>query len=154
MDRLHAGCGDVARPQSQAKFEFMTHRLPVRLDDSQDPLHRMRVYELVEALIPDAFDDAKKVSAEHVTSEIAPQLYAAVVGIEANIGEAYSRSSGKDRALRFEYALGEVRETMSWYNGSRPVLGDEITDDRRTRLEEMRRILLAIIPRERGKTMK
>ena len=84
----------------------------------------------------------------------APQLYASVIGIEANIGEAYSRSSGKDRALRFEYALGEVRESMSWYKGGRPVLGEEVTKDRRDRLEEIRRLLLAIIPRERGKTMK
>ena len=114
----------------------------------------MRVYRLAEALMPDAFEDAKKLSSDNVTSGIAPQLYAAVCGIEANIGEAYSRTSGKDRALRFEYALGEVRESMSWYKGASPILGDEITSDRRTRLEEMRRILLAIIPRERGKTMK
>ncbi|MEP6507233.1 MAG: four helix bundle protein [Gemmatimonadales bacterium] len=99
--------------------------------------------------MPDAFEDAKKLTADPVTSKIAPQLYAAVCGIEANIGEAYSRTSGKDRALTFEYALGEVRESMSWYNGGRPVLGDEITNDRLTRLEEMRRILLAIIRRER-----
>ena len=132
----------------------MAHNVPVSLDDSQDPLRRMRVQNLAEELIPDAFDDAKKLIAEPVTSEIAPQLYAAVVGISANIGEAYSRTSGKERALRFEYALGEVRESMSWYNGGTPVLGAEITTDRRTRLEEMRRILLAIIPRERGKTMK
>ena len=75
-------------------------------------------------------------------------------GIEANIDEAYSRISGKDRALEFEYALGEVRESMSWYKGAKPVLGEEITKDRRNRLEEIRRLLLAIIPRERGKTMK
>ena len=132
----------------------MVHRVPVSLDDSQDPLSRMRVHQLAEELIPDAFEDAKRLSAEPVTSEIAPQLYAAVVGIDANIGEAYSRTSGKERALRFEYALGEVRESMSWYKGGAPILGEEISTERRTRLEEMRRILLAIIPRERGKTMK
>ena len=37
--------------------------------------------------------------AEMITVEIAPQLYASICGIEANIGEAYSRSPGKDRAL-------------------------------------------------------
>ena len=82
------------------------------------------------------------------------QLYASVASIEANIGEAYSRSSGKDRAMRFEYALGSVRESMSWYKSVKPVLGEEVVKDRRNRLEEMRRMLLAIIPRERGKTMK
>ena len=34
------------------------------------------------------------------------------------------------------------------------MLGEERTKERRNRLEEIRRLLLAIIPRERGKTMK
>ena len=132
----------------------MVHRVPVSADDSQDPLKRMKAYQIAEALMPDAYKDAKLLLADGVTQEIAPQLYASVCGIEANIGEAYSRSSGKDRALKFEYALGEVRESMSWYKGGKPVLGEEITKDRRDRLEEIRRLLLAIIPRERGKTMR
>jgi four helix bundle protein len=132
----------------------MAHHLPVSVDNSQDPLNRMRAYQIAESLIEDAFEDAQKLKAEIITVEIAPQLYASVCGIEASIGEAYSRSSGKDRALRFEYALGEVRESMSWYKGGKPVLGVEITKERRNRLEEIRRLLLAIIPRERGKTMK
>jgi four helix bundle protein len=132
----------------------MSHRIPVRYEDSQDPLKRTRLEELSEALITDAFDDAKKLASQLVTQKISPQLYAAVVGINGNIGEAYSRSSGKERALRFEYALGETRESMGWYRGSRPLLGDEVTIDRMDRLEEIRRILLAIIPRERGRPMK
>lgn len=132
----------------------MAHHVPVRYDDSQDPLRRTRLQILAGALMPDAFDDAKKLGAELVTQEIAPQLYAAVVAIDQNVGEAYSRSSGKDRALRFEYALGETRESMSCYRGGKPVLGEEISTDRLNRLEEIRRLLLAIIPRERGKSMK
>ena len=132
----------------------MTHQIPVRYEDSKDPLKRTRLQELSEALMPDAFDDAKKLAAEFVTQKLSPQLYASIVSIDGNIGEAYSRSSGKDRALRFEYALGETRESMSWYKGARPVLGEETTVDRLDRLEEIRRILLAIIPRERGKSMR
>lgn len=132
----------------------MAHHVPVRYQDSHDPLKRTRIQELSEALIPDAFDDAKKLAAEIVTQGISQQLYASVVGIDGNVGEAYSRSSGRERALRFEYALGETRESMSWYKGGKPVLGDEITTNRLDRLEEIRRILLAIIPRERGRSMK
>ena len=132
----------------------MAHHVPVSVDDSHDPLNRMRAHQIAESLIEDAFADATKLKAELITVEIASQLYASICGIEANIGEAYSRSSGKDRALKFEYALGEVRESMSWYKGAKPVLGEEITKDRRNRLEEIHRLLLAIIPRERGKTMK
>ncbi len=128
--------------------------LPVSVGTSHDPLARMRVHELASALIPDCYGDAKAVRADAITQEIAGQLYAAVCSIEANISEGYSRSSGKDRARIFEYALGSVRESMSWYKSSLPILGDLTVNDRRDRLEEMRRLLLAIIPRERGRSMK
>lgn len=131
----------------------MAHRVPVSVDGSHDPLSRMRVFRLAGDLIPDCYGDATLVLANPITKELAGQLYAAVCSIEANISEAYSRSSGKDRAARFEYALGSVRESMSFYKAIKPVLGDTV-EDRRNRLEEMRRLLLAIIPRERGKTMK
>ena len=126
----------------------MAHRTPVSADDSQDPLNRMRVFQLAGELIPDSFGDARLMRAEPITEEIAGQLYAAVCSIEANISEAYSRSSGKDRAMPFEYALGSVRESMSWYKSATPILGATTVKDRRDRLEEMRRMLLAIIPRD------
>jgi four helix bundle protein len=132
----------------------MAHRVPVSVETSHDPLNRMRVYQLAVELVPDAFKDAKLIRSEPVTEEIAGQLYAAVCSIDARISEGYSRSSGKDRARIFEYALGSVRESMSWYRSSKPVLGDLTVKDRRDRLEEMRRLLLAIIPRERGRAMK
>ena len=132
----------------------MAHHVPVSVETSRDPLSRMRVFQLAAKLIPDAFEDAQALRAEPITQEIAVQLYAAVCSIEANISEGYSRSSGKDRARIFEYALGSVRESMSWYKSSKPVLGDLTVKDRRDRLEEMRRLFLAIIPRERGRSMK
>ena len=132
----------------------MAHRIPVSADDSHDPLSRMRVYQLAVALIPDCYADAQLVINGPITKDLAPDLYAAVCSIESNIAEAYSRSSGKERAMRFEYALGSVRESMSLYRSSSPVLGATIVKDRRDRLEEMRRMLLAIIPRERGRPMK
>jgi four helix bundle protein len=132
----------------------MAHHAPVSVESSHDPLTRMRVFQLAAELIPDAFEDAKVLRAEPITEEIAGQLYAAVCSIEANISEGYSRSSGKDRARIFEYALGSVRESMSWYKSSNPVLGEQTVQDRRDRLEEMRRLFLAIIPRERGRSMK
>ena len=109
----------------------------------------MRAYRLGADLLGLAWEDAKALRAEPVTELIAGQLYAAVNSITANLGEGYSRSSGKDRARLFEYALGSTRESMSWYQGGRPVLGDVITS-RLDSLEEIRRILIAIIPRERA----
>lgn len=116
---------------------------------AKDPLFRMRAYQVAADLLEAAWHDAKKLSAEPVTERIAGQLYAAVNSIAANLGEGYSRSSGKDRSRFFEYALGSARESISWYQGARPVLGD-VVPNRLDNLEEIRRLLIAIIPRERG----
>lgn len=125
----------------------MSHTVPVSLETSHDPITRMRVFQLATALMPDAYQDAKLLHADPVTREIAGQL-------EGHIGEGYSRISGKDRARIFEYALGSVRESMTWYRSGKPLLGESTANDRLERLEEMRRLFLAIIPRERGRKMK
>ena len=128
----------------------MSHFGPaISHETANDPLFRMRAHRLAADLLEVAWQDAKTLSAEPVTQRIAGQLYAAVTSITANIGEGYSRSSGKDRSRIFEYALGSVRESMSWYQGARPVLGD-VVRNRLDNLEEIRRLLIAIIPRERG----
>ena len=128
----------------------MSHFGPaISHETANDPLFRMRAYRLASDLLEVAWEDAKILSAEPVTERIAGQLYAAVNSITANLGEGYSRSSGKDRSRLFEYALGSVRESISWYQGARPALGD-VVRNRLDSLEEIRRILIAIIPRERA----
>ncbi|HVF40615.1 MAG TPA: four helix bundle protein [Gemmatimonadaceae bacterium] len=131
----------------------MSHSLRAS-EPSRDPLGRTRVYQLARALVPDCWNDAKTLRAEPLTEAISGQLYSAVCSIAANIAEAYSRSSGRDRARIFEYALGSVRESMEWYRSVTPVIGETTVNDRLDVLEEMRRMLLAIIPRERGRPMK
>ena len=128
----------------------MSHFGPaISHETANDPLFRMRAYRLAADLLNVAWEDAKALSAEPVTARIAGQLYAAVTSIAANLGEGYSRSSGKDRSRIFEYALGSVRESTSWYQAARPVLGD-VVSNRLDSLEEIRRLLIAIIPRERA----
>ena len=67
--------------------------------------------------------------------------------------ERVIRAAQADRARMFEYALGSVRESMVWYQMAQPVLGEAIAVDRLDKLEEIRRMLLAIIPRERGRSI-
>jgi four helix bundle protein len=110
----------------------------------------MRVYRLARELMGDVWSDADKLRNHLVTEKISGQLYAAVGSILANLGEGYSRSSGRDRARFFEYSLGSARESMMWYHAARPLLGQETVRQRLDKLEEIRRLLLAIIPRERG----
>lgn len=114
----------------------------------------MRAYQLAREVMSDVWGDAEKLSHHVVTRQMSGQLYAAVGSILANLGEGYSRSSGRDRARIFEYALGSVRESMMWYHGAKPLLGPETVQKRLDKLEEIRRLLLAIIPRERGKLIR
>jgi four helix bundle protein len=123
---------------------------PVAAATSNDPLFRMRAYQVAKDLLQVAWLDAKTLSGDPVTRKMSGQLYAAIGSISANIGEGYSRSTGVDRARMFEYALGSVREGMAWYEAARPLLGDVVLA-RLNDLEELRRLLLAIIPRERAK---
>ena len=123
---------------------------PVAAATSNDPLFRMRAYQIAKDLLGTAWLDAKTLSDDRITQKMSGQLYAAVASISANIGEGYSRSTGIDRARVFEYALGSVRESMTWYEAARPLLGDVVLT-RLNDLEELRRLLLAIIPRERAK---
>ena len=118
-----------------------------------DSLMRMKSYALAIALVPDAWADACRLSRCVQTRQISAQLYRAVGSIAANIAEGYSRSSGKDRARLFEYALGSARECLVWYELARPLLGD-IVGDRLAVLARIRALLLATIPRERPITIR
>jgi four helix bundle protein len=113
-----------------------------------DPLERMRVYQLAKELLKPSFTDAEVLRAHPLTAEIAGQLYTAVGSIAANIREGYYRSSGKDRARIFEYALGSAGESEEWYQAGESVLGSERTASRIATLREIQRMLKAIIPRE------
>jgi four helix bundle protein len=119
-----------------------------------DPLERMRVYQLAKELLTPAFEDAAVLQAHPLTGEIAVQLYTAVGSIAANIREGYYRSSGKDRARIFEYALGSAGESEEWYDAGEPVLGSGRTELRRKVLRGIQRMLKAIIPRERGRLIR
>ncbi len=119
-----------------------------------DSLARMRSYQLACDAIDNCWEDALALLAHPLTREVACQLYTAAVSIAANLAEGYSRSSGRDRARIFEYALGSTRECIEWYDGSIKVLGEEVVDARRDRLIEIRMLLLSTIPRERTRNIR
>jgi four helix bundle protein len=93
----------------------------------------------------------ERLVAQRGTRPIASQLYRAVWSVSANMAEGYSRTSGRDRARIFEYALGSTREAAVWYRAGRHVLSGDILDRRSAALAEIRRLLLVMIPVERSK---
>ena len=114
----------------------------------------MRVYRLACELVRESYDDAEKLSHHRTMEKVSSQLYAAVSSIVANLGEGYAHSSGKDRARIFEYALGSTRESIAWFKSAEPVLGTDVVATRVKKLDEIRRMLMAIIPRERDRLIR
>jgi four helix bundle protein len=129
-------------------------RVPSSTGEYPDFIKRMRVYQLAVQLLDDSWSDAEALSQHAITTLVGAQLYKAVASIAANIGEGYSRASGRDRARFFEYALGSAKESSIWYKAGQRVLDHQTLASRRALLEEIQRMLLAVIPRERGRTIR
>jgi len=122
--------------------------------ESRDPLLRMTAYRLGCELVHEAWQDAEQLRHHPTTKDVSGQLYSAVASIAANLAEGYSHSSGRDRARLFEYALGSTREAQVWFRTAQPVLGHDVVNERVSKLEQIRRLLLATIPRERGRLIR
>jgi hypothetical protein len=64
--------------------------------------------------------------------------------------ESVPVESGKDQARYHEYSLGSARETRNWYYLGRHVLIETVASHRIQLLTKIIRLLLTIIPAERG----
>ena len=121
---------------------------------TNDPLWRMEVYRLAVFAGDLAWHDVSKLVEDKRTISLSDQLYRAIGSVSANIAEGYSRRSGKDQARFYEYALGSAREARGWYYQGRHVLSETVTTHRIKLLTQIIRLLLAIIPAERGYKLK
>ncbi|HNX53079.1 MAG TPA: four helix bundle protein [Pontiellaceae bacterium] len=122
----------------------------VPADLSDDALWKMKVYRYALFLSDIAWLDASKVVQDVRIKSLSDQLYRAVGSVSANLEEGYSKLSAKDRARFYEYALGSARESRGWYYRIRHVLGEEVFTHRAAFLTEIIKMLLKIVPEERG----
>src|SRR5512137_1288984 len=95
-----------------------------------DVLWKVEAYRLGLFASDVAWYDVTKLMQDRRTLDLSDQLYRAVGSISANIAEGYSKSTGRDRARFYEYALGSARESRDWYYKSRHILGDDIANHR------------------------
>ncbi len=121
---------------------------------TNDPLWRMEVYRLAVFAGDLAWHDVSKLAEDKRTVSLSDQLYRAIGSVSANIAEGYSRQSGKDQARFYEYALGSAREARGWYYQGRHGLSETVTTHRIKLLTQIIRLLLTIIPAERGYKLK
>ena len=116
-----------------------------------DPVWKMTVYRQALFLADLAWFDGCKLTKKKLMLSLADQLYRAVGGISASICEGYSRSSSKDQARFYEYALGSARESRDWYYKGRHILGEQVVSHRIDLLVHIIRQLLTMVPQYRGK---
>jgi len=114
----------------------------------------MKVYRLAIFAGDLSWHDVSKLAEDNRTIGLSDQLYRSVGSVSANIAEGYSRRSGKDQARFHEYALGSAREARGWYYQGRHLLSEAIATHRIKLLTDIIRLLLTIIPAERGYKMK
>ncbi len=114
-----------------------------------DSLWKMEAYRLGLFAADVSWNDVTKLLQDKRTLDLSDQLYRAVCSISANLAEGYSRSTGKDRARFYEYALGSARESRDWYYKSRQILGDDIANHRMNFMTQIIRLLTTMIPQQR-----
>ncbi len=119
-----------------------------------DPLWKMSVYRFALFLGDLSWHDVTKLQQDRRMWSLSDQLYRASGSISANIAEGYSRGTGKDRARFYEYSLGSARECRDWYHKARHLLGEDVLQHRFDLLENIIRLLLTMIPKQRGKAIK
>lgn len=122
----------------------------VPMDITGDSLWKMEAYRLALFLADLGWYDVTKLAGDRRSLDVAGQLYRSIGSIEANLSEGYSRSSGRDRARFYEYALGSARESRGWYYKGRHVLGEAVTPHRIQLLTQIIRLLLTMVPEQRA----
>jgi len=119
-----------------------------------DAVWRMEVCRVSLFACDLAWPDVTKLFRDKRVFSVADQLLRSIGSVSANIAEGYSRSSRKDQARFYEYALGSAREARNWYYNARHVLGSEVANHRMELVTRCIKLLLTIIPEERGRVLR
>jgi four helix bundle protein len=119
----------------------------------KDALWKMSVYPYSLFIGEIGWFDVTKLQGDSRLYKVTNQLYGSLGSISANISEGYSRGSNKERAHFYEYALGSARESRDWYYKSRHVLGEKVFEHRLSFLTQIIRLLLTMVPQQRGKSL-
>ncbi len=119
-----------------------------------DTLWQVKAYRLALFLADLGWSDVTRLMQDRRTIALADQLYRSLGSIGTNIAEGYSRSTGRDRARFYEYALGSARESRDWYFKSRHILDETVIRHRLDLLTEVIRLLLTMVPQQRGHVLR
>ncbi len=133
-------------------YEEWEEGVPKTIRD--DLLWQVRSYRLALFLADLGWPDVTTLMSDRRTLGVADQLYRAIGSVGADIAEGFSRGTGRDRARFYEYALGSAREARDWYYKGRHVLGEAVTRHRLDLITEIIRLLLTMVPQQRGSVLR
>lgn len=133
------------------KFDEWIVTLPKEI--TGDSLWKMEAYRLALFATEIEWHDVTELMKDRRTISIADQLYRALGSVSANLAEGYSHHTGKSRAQYYQYALGSAREARDWYYKSHHILKEEVVQHRISFLTQIIRLLLVMVPQQRGKTL-
>lgn len=133
-------------------FEEWEQTIPLEIRN--DTLWQVEAYRLALFASDIGWYDVTKLMRDKRTISLADQLYRSLGSESANIEEGYSKGTGKDRARFYEYALGSARESRGWYYRGRFVLTQDIIAHRISLQTHIIRLLLAMIPQQRGNVLR
>ena len=119
-------------------------------DITGDALWTVEAYRLGLFLSEISWHDVSMLIKDKRMRSLSDQLYRAVGSISANIAEGYSKSSGRDRARFYEYALGSARESRDWYYKAHHLLSEEVLQHRMSLTTQIIRLSLKMIPQQRS----
>lgn len=112
---------------------------------TSDTIWKLDVYRGALFLIHCARADIRSIPGLRPEDELADQLLTAAASVSAHISESYGRWGVADQLKFLGYALGSVRECISWYEGSRDRLLPAVIDDRELLIARVRALLLGYI---------
>jgi four helix bundle protein len=134
------------------KFDDWVAQVPARI--KKDSLWALKAYRLGLFASDLGWHDVTKLQRDRRTVSLSDQLYRSIGGISATIAEGYSRSTGKERARFYEYALGSAREARDHYYKGRHVLTEKVAEHRIELLTEIIKLMLTMVPDQRRTNIK
>jgi four helix bundle protein len=112
---------------------------------TSDVIWKLDAYRAALFLLHVARVDCRALRAARPEDRTAPQLKDAATSVSAHVGEGYSRATRADRLRFLGYALGSVRECLSWYEAARDVIPDDVVEERLALVARLRSLLLGMI---------
>jgi four helix bundle protein len=118
---------------------------------TSDVIWKLDAYRCALFLLELAHNDFAGLARGPMSKAVADQLLYAVASISANIGEGFSRPTRADRLRFLGYALGSVRESVSWYLAVRGSIESATFDARLALAAHVRALLIGLIRSVRAK---